>query len=179
MAFPTETVYGLGARADDAAAMDELRRVKQRPAGKEFSILIASPAEADRHAQMPPVAHALAAAFWPGPLTLVLPDGRGAAVGLRCPGHALTQDLLRRVGAPIAATSANLSGRPAATSAEEVLAALDGRIAAVFDGGPCAIGTASTIVRVAGAQVEVLREGAITAAEIKRAVTQRLSERPR
>lgn len=170
VAFPTETVYGLGARADNPEAVAQLQRLKRRPEGKEFALLISSPDDAGRWGDMSPAALALARAFWPGPLTLVVPDRRGGKVGLRCPAHEVTRDLVRRAGAPIAAPSANVSGLPPATTAQQVLETFDGRIAAVLDGGPAGLGVASTVVRVDGARVDVLREGAIPEAALRAVV---------
>jgi len=170
VAFPTETVYGLGARADDGAALAELRRIKGRPRGKPFALLIAGPADLERCAAPGPAARRLAELFWPGPLTLVVPDGGGGHVGLRCPDLEAARELVRLTGAPVAAPSANPSGRPPATSAQEVLAAFDGLIAAVLDGGPARVGVASTVVRAVGEGIEVLREGTLSEAEIRQAL---------
>ncbi|MHC4788955.1 MAG: L-threonylcarbamoyladenylate synthase [Planctomycetota bacterium] len=170
VAFPTETVYGLGARADAPDSLAELGRLKERPAGKPFSLLIASPQEMACYGQPGAAARALAEAFWPGPLTLVIPDGRGGEVGLRCPGCEVTLELLRRVGAAVAAPSANLSGEPPATTAAEVLEVFEGKVAAVLDGGPVRLGASSTVVRALSEGVEILREGAIPAARIRGAL---------
>jgi len=169
VAFPTETVYGLGARADEPSAVAELARMKRRPAGKKFALLIGSPDEARRYAAPGPAALALMRAFWPGPLTLVVPDGKGGDVGLRCPDHPVALELLRQVGTALAAPSANVSRRPAATTPPEVLEAFDGRIAAVLDGGPVEFGVASTVARVLDGEVEILREGAIPAEALRSA----------
>ncbi|MCK4282781.1 MAG: threonylcarbamoyl-AMP synthase [Candidatus Brocadiae bacterium] len=171
VAFPTETVYGLGARADDAAAVAELQRLKRRPKEKRFALLIASPGDALRCGAPGPAALALARVLWPGPLTLVIPDGKGGDVGLRCPDCEPTLELLRLVGTPLAAPSANLSGEPPAATAEQVLQVFDGRIAAVLDGGPSRLTVPSTVVRVLGAEVEVLREGAIPETQIREALS--------
>ncbi len=170
VAFPTETVYGLGVRGDDEAAVAELRRVKGRPEGKPFALLVADPADMERWAAPGPGARRLAARFWPGPLTLVVPDGRGGQVGLRCPALEAAQELVRLTGAPVAAPSANPSGRPPATNAREALAYFEGRIAAVLDGGPARMGVASTVVRVEGDSIDILREGALSEAEVRRAL---------
>jgi L-threonylcarbamoyladenylate synthase len=161
VAFPTETVYGLGARGDLPEAVEELYRVKGRPSDKRSALLIGPPEEAGRFAALGPTAVALIEAFWPGPLTLVLPDGHGGYVGLRCPDHPVTLELVRLAGAPLIAPSANVSGQPPATDARQVLAAFDGRIAAVLDGGPARLGVASTVVRVLEERMEILRPGAI------------------
>jgi len=170
VAFPTETVYGLGAGADDADAVAELRRVKGRPEGKPFALLIADPADTNRYAVPGPAARKLAARFWPGPLTLVVPDGRGGEVGLRCPALEATRELVRLTGAPIAAPSANRSGGAPARTAEEALEAFGGLIAAVLDGGPARMGVASTVVRATADAVEILREGALNEQEVRAAL---------
>lgn len=161
IAFPTETVYGLGARADDPDAVDRLRSLKKRPAGKPFSLLIADPADAERHAVMSAEALALADQFWPGPLTLVLPARDGGDVGLRCPDCPITQAILRLADVAAAAPSANESGEAPATSADQVLDVFDGRIAAVVDGGPVRLGHSSTVVRLEGRDVHILRRGGL------------------
>jgi len=166
VAFPTETVYGLGARADDTEAVEQLRRVKGRPSGKPFAVLVPTLDAARQHGVFGQVAERLAAAYWPGPLTLVVPDGRGGDIGLRCPDCEPTLELLGLAGLPVAAPSANLSGRPPATTADEVFERFDGQIAAVLDGGPCRLGAPSTVVRALGEAVEVLREGALCADEL-------------
>lgn len=174
VAFPTETVYGLGARADDAGAVAELRRLKRRPEDKKFALLAASAEDAFRHGTLGPAARALADAFWPGPLTLVISDGRGGEVGLRCPDCRVTLELLRRVGAALAAPSANLSGEEPPSTAAEVMRAFSGQIPAVLDGGPVRLGVASTVVRALGREIEVLREGALPAARLRAVLRARL-----
>jgi L-threonylcarbamoyladenylate synthase len=166
VAFPTETVYGLGACAENPDAVAELARLKRRPQDKRFALLIASPHDMQLCGKPGPEAQALADAYWPGPLTLVIPDGRGGDVGLRCPDCAVTRELLRQVGAAVAAPSANLSGEPPALTAQDVLAVFGGQVAAVLDGGPARLGMASTVVRALDGEIEVLREGAIPASEL-------------
>ncbi|MGD2175952.1 MAG: L-threonylcarbamoyladenylate synthase [Candidatus Brocadiaceae bacterium] len=170
VAFPTETVYGLGVRCDDGRAVERLRELKQRPVGKEFSLLVSSLEDAERYGELSGSARRLAEAFWPGPLTLVVPDGRGADVGLRCPDSATARELVRLTGVALAAPSANLSGEPPALTADRVLRDFGGRIAAMVDGGEVAIGVASTVVRASAEQVEVLREGALSEEEIRAAL---------
>ncbi len=172
VAFPTETVYGLGARADSQAALAELRRIKQRPVGKKFALLVASAEQARAWGELDDAAGRLAERFWPGPLTLVIPDGQGGQVGLRCPDCEVTRRMLRLTGVPVAAPSANVSGQQPARSAEEVLEVFEGRIAAVLDGGPVRLGVASTVVRVAGGSVHLLREGALATAAVMDVVRQ-------
>jgi len=170
VAFPTETVYGLGARADDARAVAELRSIKGRPDDKPFALLIADPTDMERCAAPGRAARRLASAFWPGPLTLVVADGKGGDVGLRCPALEAARELVRLCGAPVAAPSANLSGRPPARSAQEVLSVFEGRIAAVLDGGEVGAGLASTVVRAIWETVEILRPGALAEEDIMRAL---------
>ncbi len=170
VAFPTETVYGLGARADDPEAVAELRRVKQRPRGKPFSLLIANPDDAVRWGVFDERGRALAARFWPGPLTMVVPDGEGGTVGLRCPDCAAARDLVRQVGVALAAPSANLSGRPPALTARETLKSFSGRIAAVLDGGAAPGARASTVVSLCGEGLQALREGPIAERDLRAAL---------
>ena len=157
VAFATETVYGLGGDARNDRAVAGIFAAKARPAFNPLIVHVADLAAAQAIAEFTPQALALALAFWPGPLTLVLPlrPGAGIAplvsagldtVALRVPAHPLAQKLLRAFGGPIAAPSANPSGRISPTRADHVMAGLGGRIAAVLDGGPCAVGIESTII---------------------------------
>jgi L-threonylcarbamoyladenylate synthase len=166
VAVPTETVYGLAVRCDDQAALDRLRRLKQRPQGKEFSLLVASLEDACRIAVFDDKSRRLAGRFWPGPLTLVVPDSRGTPLGLRCPDVPATRELVRLVGVPLAAPSANLAGREPARDAHEVLDVFAGAIAAVLDGGPARLGASSTVLRVHDGGLEVLRAGALDPATV-------------
>jgi L-threonylcarbamoyladenylate synthase len=172
VAFPTETVYGLGARADDADALARLYEVKDRPADKKMTILLADPEDARRYAKpLDEQALRLAKAFWPGPLTLVVPSLDVGEVGLRCPDHGAARQMLRLAGVPVAAPSANRSGEPPALDAEGVMRYFDGAIAAVLDGGRVRGGVASTVVRVALGEVHILRAGALTENEIRAALS--------
>lgn len=173
VAVPTETVYGLAARADDGAAVAGIYLAKGRPSFNPLIVHVADMAMARALAAFSPRAEALAAAHWPGPLTLVLPrreDARLAAavsagldtVALRMPAHPAMRQLIAAVGAPLAAPSANRSGFISPTRADHVLASLDGRIDAVLDGGDCPRGLESTILAVrANGSVDVLRPGPI------------------
>lgn len=172
VAFPTETVYGLGADARDDAAVAAIYAAKGRP---RFNPLISHFAEsgaAFAEVVADDRARALAARFWPGPLTLVLPRAPGsriselAAAGLpslavRVPAHPLAGALLRAAGVPVVAPSANRSGAVSPTSAAHVLDGLSGRIAAVLDGGPCAVGVESTVLDLTGATPLLLRPGGV------------------
>ena len=162
VAFPTETVYGLGARADDEAAVERIYRLKGRPREKQLAILIPSVEAAEEHAApLSRAARTLAERFWPGPLTLVVPDGTGGHVGLRCPDCEATRRMLELAAVPVVAPSANLSGQPPAVSAGEVLGVFNGKIEAVLDGGTAPLGVSSTVVRLSEGNVEILREGAL------------------
>lgn len=176
VAFPTETVYGLGANALSDAAVAGIYAAKERPSFNPLIVHVPDIAAAGTFAEFGPHAVALAAAFWPGPLTLVLPLKPDAAisslvtaglrsVALRVPASKVAQDLLRTCALPLAAPSANRSGRISPTTAAHVLAGLDGRIDAVLDGGPCAVGVESTILDLTGAP-RLLRPGGLAAEEI-------------
>lgn len=172
VAFPTETVYGLGALALDPGAVGRIFAAKGRPPSNPVIVHVAR-REAARLLAAPftPLAEALADAFWPGPLTLVVPrsprvpdvvTAGGPTVALRSPAHPVVLGLLEALGAPVAAPSANPSTALSPTSAEHVLAGLDGRIDLVLDAGPCPLGIESTVVDATGDEPLVLRPGSIT-----------------
>ena len=178
VAFPTETVYGLGADASNAAAVARIFAAKGRPADHPLIVHVASAALARQWARdFPPLARDLAAAFWPGPLTLVLPRAPGVldevtggqeTVALRVPSHPVAQELLRRFGGGIAAPSANRYGRVSPTLAQHVREELGDRVDMVLDGGACEVGLESTIVGVDGGVITLLRPGRITRTELER-----------
>lgn len=173
VAVPTETVYGLAARADSEEAVARIFAAKGRPSFNPLIVHVSSLERAEELAVFGEATRDLAAAHWPGPLTLVLPRRRDAklaaavsaglpTLALRCPGHPAMHAVLEATGLPLAAPSANRSGFVSATTAEHVLATLDGRIDAVLDGGACPGGLESTIVAVrADGRREVLRPGPI------------------
>jgi L-threonylcarbamoyladenylate synthase len=171
VAFPTETVYGLGADASNEAAVRRIFTIKQRPADHPVIVHIPDASHLPRWAAaVPEAAVRLAAAFWPGPLTLVLERAAGvldavtggqSTVGLRVPYHPLALDLLRAFDGGIAAPSANRFGRLSPTSAQHVLTELGGQIDLVLDGGACQVGIESTIVDVSGPEPRLLRPGSI------------------
>jgi len=178
VAFPTETVYGLGADATNPEAVRAIYTAKGRPASNPLIVHLAEADAALALAVTDGPARALAARFWPGPLTLVVPLAPGstlapevaaglATVALRVPAHPVARALLRAVGRPLAAPSANPSGRLSPTRAAHVLEGLGGRITAVLDGGACAAGIESTIVGVAGGAARLLRPGALPAEAIE------------
>lgn len=178
MAFPTDTVYGVGAHALLPEAVARLYTAKVRPEGKAIPLLLADAADIERVSlDLPPLASRLIAAFWPGALTLVVPRSAwlpdivtagGPTVAVRLPDHPAPRALARALGAPLAATSANLSGQAEATTAAEVLAQLDGRIELLLDGGVCAGGVASTVLDLTVHPPAILRAGALDLAQLQR-----------
>jgi L-threonylcarbamoyladenylate synthase len=176
VAFPTETVYGLGADATNARAVGRIFAAKGRPEGHPLIVHLASVAALDDWAvDVPPQARVLADTFWPGPLTLLLrrsdrvPDvvtGGRDTVGLRVPAHPVARALLERFGGGIAAPSANRFGHVSPTRAEHVRADLGDAVDLVVDGGPCPVGVESTIVDLSRGEVEVVRPGGVSRQEI-------------
>jgi L-threonylcarbamoyladenylate synthase len=179
VAFPTETVYGLGANALDSAAVARIFAAKARPNWDPLIVHVADRATLDQIAAIPaklrPRIDALIAAFWPGPLTLLLPrtaavpDAVTAArplVGVRMPNHPVALELLRRAAVPLAAPSANRFGHTSPTTAAHVFDDLDGRIDAVLDGGPTEVGVESTVLDPTQTPLVIYRPGAVTAAMI-------------
>jgi L-threonylcarbamoyladenylate synthase len=173
VALPTETVYGLAADATNAIAVAGVFAAKGRPAHNPLIIHVADLAQAETLARFDDVSRSLATAFWPGPLTLVLdiaPDcpiaelarPGGQTLAVRVPAHPLFQAVLKHLGRPLAAPSANPSGGLSPTNADHVQAGLEGRIAAVLDGGPCPVGLESTVVRVTDGIAHILRPGGLT-----------------
>jgi L-threonylcarbamoyladenylate synthase len=176
VAFPTETVYGLGADASDAGAVARIFSVKGRPPRHPLIVHLPSPDVLDAWADdVPPTARVLADAFWPGPLTLILarsprvPDavtGGRATVGLRVPDHPVARALLERFNGGVAAPSANRFGHVSPTTAAHVRTDLGGDVDLILDGGPCRVGIESTIVDLTGTAPEVLRPGGVSAARL-------------
>lgn len=174
VAFPTETVYGLGGNALSNAATTAIFRAKGRPDFNPLIVHCADLAAAEALAEISPLARRLAEALWPGPLTLVLPRRPGIAladpvsaglptVAVRVPAHPTAQALLSKASVPLAAPSANPSGAVSPTTADHVLEGLGGRIAAVLDAGPCPVGLESTILGFEGGRPVLLRPGGIPA----------------
>jgi L-threonylcarbamoyladenylate synthase len=178
VAFPTETVYGLGADAANPGAVAKIFAAKGRPADHPLIVHLPDRLHLEHWArEIPAAAHALAEAFWPGPLTLILkrqpqvPDaitGGQDTVGLRVPGHPLALELLLAFGTGVAAPSANRFGHVSPTTAQHVHDEIGGAVALVLDGGPCRVGIESTIVDLTGAQYRILRPGMIAAADLGR-----------
>ena len=176
VAVPTETVYGLAGNGLDEKAVAEIYEVKGRPEVKPLSLMVHDAASMERYCEnVPPQAYTLAKKFWPGPLTIVMkakpcvPEivrAGGETVGLRCPDHPLTLELLEKSGVPFAAPSANPSGEPSPKNADSVLKYFDGKIDAVLDGGECGIGCESTLIDLSRTPYRILRQGALPEDEI-------------
>lgn len=175
--IPTETVYGLGANALDAAAVSKIFAAKGRPGDNPLIIHVTGPDALFKFcSKVPDRAVELARRFWPGPLTIVLPKADGIpdevtagldTVAVRCPDSELTREVIERLGAPIAAPSANISGHPSTTEAAHVMADMGGKIAAVLDGGPCRVGVESTIIDLSCDPPKLLRPGGITPDQLR------------
>ena len=171
VAIPTETVYGLGANGLDEAAVMKIFQAKGRPQDNPLILHISGPEEIERYCHhIPQAAYDLAEKFWPGPLTIVLPARRSVprrttggldTVAVRCPDSDVTREIIRLSGVPLAAPSANISGKPSTTTAEHVRHDHDGRIDAIVDGGPCRVGVESTIVDLTEERPRLLRPGGI------------------
>ncbi len=181
VAFPTETVYGLGADASSDRAIAAIYAAKTRPRINPLIVHVADAAAAARLVRFDARARALARAFWPGPLTLVLPRRPGTKVswlasagldtlGVRAPDHPVAQALLRQAGRPIAAPSANRSGKVSPTTARHVAQSLGPRVALILDGGPCRVGVESTVVDLCGRQAALLRPGGLPQEAIERVI---------
>ena len=174
VAFPTDTVYGLGALAFDGKAVESIYLAKDRPVEKAIPVLIWDASDLEKiSADIPERTRALASRFWPGPLTLLVPKkptlpesvSATATVAVRVPDHAVARELLRAAG-PMAVTSANLSGQASPSTAQEVLAQLNGRIDLILDGGTTPGGVPSTLVDCSSNEIKILRAGPITLAEL-------------
>jgi L-threonylcarbamoyladenylate synthase len=163
LAFPTDTVYGLGASVDDEVACRRIYQIKGRPAGMPLILMVAAESQLEGLVHVDSRAEAMMRKWWPGPLTLVLHAPGGMTLGVRIPKHKVALDLLRHAG-PLMTTSANLHGGEPAMNAEEA-AQLAG-VMAVVDGGNAPGGTASTVLDLTGPEPHVLREGAIPAVEV-------------
>ena len=167
---PTETVYGLMALWKSATARQEIYRLKHRPADKRLQMLAPDVETAIRAGLKPnAMLRKIAAAFWPGPLTVIVEANDGDTIGLRIPNHPFVLKLLRELGEPLAATSANLSGTPAAVTPSAAVANLDGRPALLIDGGEVTVtgGASSTVVSIVGGDLKILRQGPVTLEDIQ------------
>ena len=177
VAIPTETVYGLAADATELCAVQQIYAVKGRPSNNPLICHMADATMAADYVKINALAQKLMDHFWPGPLTIVLPKRAGVAIAapvsagldtlaVRCPAHTGTRAIIQALGRPVAAPSANPSGKLSPTSATDVLAGLDGKIPLILDGGETDVGIESTIVGVSGDRITLLRPGSITADDI-------------
>jgi len=173
--FPTETVYGLGANALDPSAAHKIYEAKGRPSDNPLIIHLADVADAEKYSYTCDLYYKFAAKFLPGPLTVILPKrgiipdevtGGLATVALRVPSNPIANALIRATGVPIAAPSVNLSGKPSPTTVEHVIEDMNGRVDVIIDGGDSAIGLESTIIKIDGGKVTLLRPGGITYEEL-------------
>lgn len=177
VAIPTETVYGLGADGLSPAAVENIFRAKGRPQDNPLILHVPDDTWLVRYCQdIPETAYVLTKRFWPGPLTLILPRKSVVpdvvtagldTVGMRCPDHPLTRAIIAAAGVPVAAPSANTSGKPSPTTAAHVLDDMDGKIDAAVDGGPCAVGVESTIVDLTCTPPRLLRPGGVTLEQLR------------
>ena len=180
VAFPTETVYGLGADATNTKAVEHIFTAKGRPSDNPLIVHVADTEQLTGliHADsLTPDHHMLMKAFWPGPLTIVLPVIAGSlsplvtaglqTVGIRIPDHPVALKLLREAGLPIAAPSANSSGRPSPTLASHVRDDLDGKIGGIVDGGATGVGVESTVIQLVDGELYILRPGGVTAEQLQ------------
>ena len=175
--IPTETVYGLGADALNGAAVRKIFAAKGRPSDNPLIVHIADFEQiTPLVTRVPDEARALAEAYWPGPMTIILPKAACIpdevscgldTVGIRLPSHPLARAIIRAAGTPVAAPSANTSGRPSTTTAAHVMEDMDGKIAAVVEGGACAVGVESTVISLAGEQPRLLRPGGISLEQLE------------
>jgi L-threonylcarbamoyladenylate synthase len=181
VAIPTETVYGLAADATNDRAVAEIFKAKGRPSFNPLIVHVADIDMARRHVEVSPLAETLAGAFWPGPLTLVLPRKAASGIsllasagldtlGVRAPKSVIAQELIRAAGRPLAAPSANRSGSISPTTAAHVRESLGDAAPLILDGGPCAVGVESTIVKVDGDRAILLRPGGVARGDIERVV---------
>ncbi|MEC1589135.1 L-threonylcarbamoyladenylate synthase [Bacillus sonorensis] len=181
VAFPTETVYGLGANAKSTDAVAKIYEAKGRPSDNPLIVHIADTEQLKEFAKIDSAqAETLMEQFWPGPLTLVLPCKEGVlstrvtagldTVAVRMPDHPVAIELIKRAGVPVAAPSANISGKPSPTKAEHVVHDLNGRIAGIVDGGPTGVGVESTVVSCTGGIPVILRPGGVTKEQLEQAV---------
>ena len=195
--FPTETVYGLGANALDESAAEKIYAAKGRPQNNPLIVHIATPEDAEKYAYTSEAYRRLAKAFMPGPLTVIMPKrdciplgvtGGLDTVGIRCPENKIARALIEASGVPIAAPSANISGKPSPTAAEHVRDDLENKVDMILDGGECSFGLESTIVKVESDRLILLRPGAITLdmlralfdrVDVAEAVTDKLPENAR
>ena len=175
VAFPTETVYGLGADAFNVDACQKIYSAKLRPADKPLTLHVATFEMIEQIAEISSAAEKLIEKFLPGPLTLILPKKNivpdfvtcnSKSVGVRFPKNSVAQDFIKLAGVPIAAPSANISGKNPPTTAQEVFENLGGKVEIILDGGKCEVGISSTVADISSGEIKILRQGKISLAQI-------------
>ena len=169
IAFPTDTLYAVGARAGDPAAVQRLYDIKRRPSGQPMVWLVSGRTQVEPLALLSEVAIALIGRFWPGPLTLILPARirlDSPTIAVRAPNHQVALALLHSLGEPIASSSANVAGAPPPVDADQVIEGLGDTLDLLLDGGACQIGQPSTILDLSGESPRILRQGAIPRTEL-------------
>lgn len=173
--FPTDTVYGVAAWPWNEEAVARLYQVKKRPPEKAIPLLLSDAEQISRVAAMPPGVERLAARFWPGGLTLVLPKAEsvshrisaGSTVAVRVPGLPLARSMIRAAGGVLAVTSANISGQPSPVTAQEAAEQLSGQVELILDGGPCPVGVPSTLLDCTVTPPALLRRGAVSEQDLR------------
>ena len=175
VAFPTETVYGLGADAFNVDACKKIYATKERPADKPLTLHVATFEMIEQIAEISSAAEKLIEKFLPGPLTLILPKKNivpdfvtcnSKNVGVRFPKNSVAQDFIKSAGVPLVASSANISGKNPPTTAQEVFENLNGKVEIILDGGKCNVGISSTVADISSGELKILRQGIISAAQI-------------
>ena len=173
VAFPTETVYGIGVCADNDSAIDDLYIVKRRPRHKELSIMIAELDDVTKHVKhIPPIARRLISSFWPGPLTIIFDLSDNRTLGIRNSSNRVVRDLINTAGKSIVSTSANISGMSPAIDAQQVISNFADKVEVVLDGGPAEAGKPSTVVKVVDNTFEIIRNGVIEEERLNRCLNE-------
>jgi L-threonylcarbamoyladenylate synthase len=173
VAFPTETVYGLGVCADNDTAIDNLYNAKQRSRDKKLSIMIAKPDDVRKHVKhISPIANKLISSFWPGPLTIIFDLPGNRTVGIRNSSLHVVRDLLNAAGISIVSTSANISERPPATDAQQVMSSFSDKVDVVLDGGSAEAGKPSTVIKIVDNTFEIIRLGVIGKERLNRCLNE-------
>ena len=168
VAFPTETVYGLGGHRDNAKAVERIYKVKKRVEEKQLTLMIADPADAKKHVDhFSHTAKRLMKLFWPGALAIIFPLKDGSDISIRLSDNTIARDLIRATKVPVVTTSANISGYPPSTDAQQVLMDFRGKIHMILDGGSTRFRSPSTVIRLKDETFEIIRQGIISETMIR------------
>lgn len=168
VAFPTETVYGLGAYRDNAKAVERIYKIKKRVEEKRLTLMIADPDDVKKYVEhVSSTAKRLMELFWPGPLAIIFPLNDGSDISIRLPDNAVARDLIRAAKVPVVTTSANISGYPPSTDAQQVLMDFKGKIPMILDGGSTRFRSPSTVLKLKNETFEIIRQGIISEAMIR------------